>query len=107
MEKKRIGFRYHKEGTYIPKYVNGAIGGVTPTKEIVFDFYLERNRIPELQLYELGSEGALGDVTVEEPDYKVPHLDRIIQCGIVMNLETAKKIHEFLATHIKKLDKKK
>ncbi|HOE88612.1 MAG: hypothetical protein BWY50_00849 [Spirochaetes bacterium ADurb.Bin315] len=96
---KKIEFKYIFEKDYNPKYVNGAFGGMSPTGEMVVNFYLERMPLPYSDFHDV-KEGQVGDLTGREPEDYDSTIVRYIQNGIVLSLEHAKAIHNWLGLHI-------
>ena len=99
-----ITYRYVFDPDYNPKYVNGAYGGHSPRQEIIINFYMERNPVPIRQIHEVLEGGKLGKVTASDPDDLSQKMVRFVQCGVVMNLETANLVHTWLGNHIKAID---
>lgn len=104
MEQKTIKFKYIFDDNYNPVYVNGAQGGITPQGEIVANFYLERLALPNTQTQAVSSNGTLGDVISSEPEDLNQSFVRFIKNGVVMNLQTAKSISNWLNKHIETLE---
>jgi len=59
-KKPEITFKYVFNYGYNPTYVNGAQGGFSPRGEMVINFYLERQPLPEAISHEITPEGAIG-----------------------------------------------
>ena len=66
-KKPEITFKYVFNYGYNPSYVNGAQGGFSPRGEMVINFYLERQPLPEAISHEITPEGAIGRETASEP----------------------------------------
>jgi len=45
----KIKFNYIKEDLYTPKYVNGALGGVSSKGELIINFFTEMQPVPSSQ----------------------------------------------------------
>lgn len=95
-----ITFKYRYSEDYNPQYVNGAYGGINVQGEIVANFYFERLPMPNTITHELKSDGVLGNVVATGPDDLAKSVVRYVQSGIVMNLNVAKQIHEWLGKQI-------
>lgn len=96
-EQKKIKYKYKFKDDYNPHYVNGAHGGVTPYKEILVNFFLERLPLPKSQEYPINPDNTVGGNSISNDP---PDLDqsviRYVQSGIILNYERAKVIHEWL-----------
>jgi hypothetical protein len=111
-----IRFRYDQQDKRGPAYVNGVYGGVTPYREILANFYMERPETPAAEIRRLNSDGTLGPQVAEaapglegEPGAKGGEgagaaWVRDIQCGIVLSLDNAKSIHAWLGEQIRILE---
>ena len=102
----QINFIYKFSEDYNPKYVNGAYGGVSPTGEIVANFYLERMPIPKKVEQEVTKDGKLGDEIRTEPESHGHNMIRFVETGVVFNLRHAKEFHAWLGTKIGELEEK-
>lgn len=107
-KKSHIKFKYVFDKKYNPKYISGAQGGLTPRNEIVLNFFFERQPIPFSETHNLNENGTIGDITAAKPklDKNLIRFVRVVENGIVMNLETAKEIHKFLEDQIDLLENK-
>src|SRR5665647_3901130 len=56
--KPELTFKYVFNYGYNPTYVNGAQGGFSPRGEMVINFYLERQPLPDAITHEITPEGA-------------------------------------------------
>lgn len=105
MEPKQIKFKYIFADDYNPIYVNGAHGGLNSQGEIIAHFYLERVGLPNYQTAEITPEGKLGSVIDSDPQDLNQSYIRFVRNGVIMNLQTAKSIHQWLGDHIANLEK--
>ena len=101
---EKIKFKYIFDDFYNPIYVNGAYGGISPNREIIVNFYLERVGLPYSQTLELDKKGKLGPEVERHPEEKYPYFVRVVENGIILTLENAKKIHSWLGEKIKELE---
>lgn len=99
-EKLKITFNYHFSKNYNPVYVNGAYGGVGPRGEIIVNFYLERQGIPESHTHQINKDGTLSKDVESVPEEPLSNVVRFIETGVVLNLESAKKVHSWLGEKI-------
>jgi hypothetical protein len=99
-----VKFKYKFDQNYNPKYINGAIGGVSPMGDIVINFYLERPSLPKQQDFEVDNTIGIGKLVETDPtDFDKSYV-RFIENGIVMNYKTAKEVHKWLGEHIENLE---
>jgi len=89
-----IRFKYVFAEDYNPKYVNGAYGGVSPSGEIVVNFYFERHPLPKFDTCQLPSDGQIGDLTMRDLEDLNNLVIRYIQNGVVISLDHAKEIEQ-------------
>ena len=66
-KKPELTFKYIFNYGYNPSYVNGAQGGFSPRGEMVINFYLERQPLPDAITHEITPEGAIGRETEVDP----------------------------------------
>lgn len=105
MDKQSLKFKYIFSDDYNPVYVNGAQGGVNPQGEIIANFYLERLALPTSQTQSITQEGTLGEVINTEPEDLNKSFVRFVKNGIVMNLQSAKSIYNWLGGLIEQCEK--
>ncbi|KAA0548476.1 hypothetical protein FZW96_07850 [Bacillus sp. BGMRC 2118] len=105
MSEVSIKFIYKFDSEYNPVYTNGAYGGATPNGEIVINYYLERQPIPYTEVKTVNvNNGELLESSIVEPVEHNENVVRYVSTGVVMNLKTAKEIHEWLGMHISQLE---
>jgi len=98
---KKITFKYIFPDDYNPLYVNGAIGGLTPTGEIIINFYHERIALPNSQTFRLNQEGGIiNEVVSSDPADHSQSLVRFIQSGVTFDVDKAKIIYQWLGEQI-------
>ncbi len=102
---EEIEFKYIFSDDYNPIYINGAFGGISSKKEIIANFYLERFGIPYSQTHQLGPDGKLGDEIERTPAQDHPYYVRVIQSGVILSLESAKRLHKWIGDRIEELEK--
>jgi hypothetical protein len=100
-----LSFKYIFTYDYNPVYVNGAHGGVSPRGELVANFYLERQPLPNELTHSISSEGAIGDVMAVEPKDLNSSLVRYVPCGIVLNYASARNLHQWLGEKISEMER--
>ncbi|WP_224982749.1 hypothetical protein [Geomonas agri] len=97
-------FKYIFTYDYNPVYINGAHGGISPRGELVINFYLERQPLPNAISHEITAAGQIGPETEVEPSDLGRSLVRQVINGIVVNHQTARELHYWLGEKIKELD---
>ncbi|MBJ6723300.1 hypothetical protein [Geomesophilobacter sediminis] len=102
--KPEMTFKYIFTYDYNPVYVNGAHGGVSPRGELVMNFYLERQPLPNALGYEINQNGTIGAETTVEPEDLQRSLVRHVANGVVVNLQTARDLHFWLGEKIKEME---
>lgn len=103
-KKPEITFKYVFNYGYNPSYVNGAQGGFSPRGEMVINFYLERQPLPEAISHEITSEGAIGKETSVEPKDLAQSMVRYIDSGVVMSYENARVFHAWLGDKLHEVE---
>ncbi len=101
---EKISFKYIFSEDYNPIYVNGAYGGLTSHREIVVNFFFERNGLPYSQTQKVNKDGTLGPPEATKPEDNDTSFVRVIETGIIMNIDTAKKIRDWLDEKINNLE---
>ena len=104
-KKPEVKFKYLFNYGYNPTYVNGAQGGFSPRGEMVINFYLERQPLPEAISHEITPEGAIGQETSVEPSDLLKTMVRFIDTGVVMNYENARVFHAWLGEKLHEVEK--
>jgi hypothetical protein len=103
-KKPEITFKYVFNYGYNPSYVNGAQGGFSPRGEMVINFYLERQPLPESISHEITPEGAIGSETAVTPVDLAQSMVRYIDTGVVMNYENARVFHAWLGDKLREVE---
>ena len=101
----KIEFKYEHSDNYIPHYISGVYGGITPRRTIIANFFLERQLIPESEVNEITEDGKVGNLVEKKPQVEIPTVVRYIPTGIIMDYDTAIAIHDWLEKKIKSLEK--
>ena len=100
-----ITFKYIFKYDYNPVYVNGAHGGVSPRGEIVANFYLERQPLPNEITHALNPDGSIGaDIVAVDPENLNSTIVRYVSQGVVLNYQNAKVLHSWLGDKITELE---
>ena len=103
-KKPELTFKYVFNYGYNPTYVNGAQGGFSPRGEMIVNFYLERQPLPESISHEITSEGAIGRETRMEPEDLANSMVRFIDTGVVMSYENAKVFHAWMGEKLREME---
>ena len=101
----KLKCKYIFNDDYNPKYVNGAQGGINPQGEIIINFYLERNALPNSLTIEFEENKNTPKEIETEPKDLNNSFVRYIENGVILNYQTAKEIHKWLGNHIEQLEK--
>jgi|SRR6266568_1234616 len=103
-KKPELTFKYVFNYGYNPSYVNGAQGGFSPRGEMVINFYLERQPLPESITHEITPEGAIGRETGVDPSNLAGSMVRFIDTGVVMSYENAKVFHAWMGDKLREVE---
>jgi len=91
-----IKFFYEKGKYFRVAHVDGAIGGLTPTRDIFVSLYSQRSALPQIVEQQVTPEGKLGAVV----DTTGKHgIFREMEIGIVVSPEVANELATFLMQH--------
>ena len=99
---KRIEFHYVKSNYFRVIHADGAYGGVTSRGLIHLDIFSERSPIPQKTQHEITVNGKLGKEVEKQGKSGVV---REVEIGVVMNLDNAKSLVEWLNDKIAILEK--
>lgn len=102
--KDQVEFSYIFADTYNPVYVNGVHGGITPTGDIVANYYFERHPLPYSDTYKIDGN-TVGEKIATKPDKECMVYVRYVSTGTIMGLEAAKNFHAWLGERITELEK--
>ncbi len=100
-----LKFKYNFSDDYNPFPANGAYGGVCPTGEIIINFYLERHPLPVSITYETDGSGNILHEIAREPEDQKSSIVRYINTGVVLNVDSAKRICAWLQDQISSAEK--
>jgi hypothetical protein len=92
-----LDFHFIKTANYRTHHADGAYGGLTPRGDVYFEFFVERLPTPNMITQSVSNEGILGDTIKTETKTGII---REIECGVVMDILSAKAFHEWLGTKI-------
>lgn len=101
-EGSQIVFDYEKGNLYRVIHVDGAHGGLSPDgTNIVMSVFNERKPIPKTEKPTVSSQGGL--VPDPAPDSRGCDVLREVEATLIMNLETAAMLTEWLGRHTEQL----
>ena len=103
-KKSQLTFKYVFNYGYNPSYVNGAQGGFSPRGEMVINFYLERQPLPDAITHEITPEGAIGQEISADPKDLASSMVRFIDTGVVMSYENAKVFHAWMGEKLREVE---
>jgi hypothetical protein len=103
-KKPEMTFKYIFTYDYNPVYINGAHGGISPRGELVMNFYLERQPLPNSISHEITPAGSIGPETEVEPSDLGRSLVRQVTNGVVVNYQTARELHYWLGEKVKEME---
>ena len=96
-----VKFHYAKSNYFRVVHAEGAIGGLTPSREIFVSLFNERAALPKVIEFALSPEGKLGrELNREGKDGIV----REMEVGILMTASAAKNLADFLLSQVKLLE---
>lgn len=99
-----VNFKYKFDDNYNPLYINGAYGGINPRGEIIANFYFERNPLPYEEKRHIDEAGEfVGEIETNPKEHET-NVVRYVSAGVVMNLDSAKAIHQWLGQHIEQFE---
>src|SRR5271157_2184176 len=97
-----IKFHYIKANLFRVIHVDGAIGGITPNRGIFVSLFSERSALPKMIEQELLPNGTLGEEkTVVQYSEGKEGLVRDMEIGVMLSVDVAQKIAEFLNNQVK------
>ena len=99
-----VAFKYVFRYDYNPVYVNGAHGGVSPRGDLVVNFYLERQPLPNELTHGINPDGSIGNVVAVDPEDLNASLVRYVTNGMVLNYQDARDIHRWLGDKIEEME---
>ena len=102
-EQTKLSFHFVKSNLFRVIHADGAWGGVTPHSNIHMALYSERQPIPQQVTYEIREGSVLGEELKEERVGK-SGIVREIEADVVLDLNAAKSLVEWLQQHIGTLE---
>ena len=97
---KKIQFDYIKTNSYKECLVDGAFGGITPSKRVQISLFSERPPIPKSITHELSDDGKLGkEIDRDTRDAII----RSVEFTAYMDAKTAVSLYEWLGRQLEHL----
>lgn len=100
---KELTFNYVKTPSYRTYHVDGIYGGLTPNGNVYCELFIDRNVTPQTVVHELDENGKLSGVPKKKTG-KTGYI-REIECGIIMDIEAALTMKEWLGDKIDQYQK--
>ncbi len=98
---QQIKFNYKCADDYRPVYVNGVYGGINAAGDLIANFFAELPIIVKEEIFNISLEGNFeAEEKLTQPEELI-QVDRLIQAGIAMNVETAKVLRDWIDKYIK------
>lgn len=102
---KEIAFEYLKSNFFRVISASGAFGGLSPTgREIHMAIFSERRAIPKKTVHSVSREGKIGEEVIQKREVRGGFI-REIEVDLVIDLQTALRIQEWLQDKIQQLVK--
>jgi hypothetical protein len=95
-----IKVHYIKSNLFRVVHSEGAIGGLTPSREIFVSLFNERGALPKVIEFAVSPEGNVGKEIGREGKQGIV---REMEIGVLMSADAAKKLAEFLLNQVKML----
>jgi len=96
-----IQFHYIKSHLFRVIHSEGAIGGLTPSRQIFMSLFNERAALPQLIEFAILPEGKIGsEIKREGKDGIV----REVEIGVLMDATAAKNLADFLLSQVKLIE---
>ncbi len=99
--KKELIFHYIKTNNYKTYYADGIFGGITPKGKLYMEPFIERGATPRQVKHTLMDDGSLDSGTIVEGKKDII---REIECGILMDIENAKALRDWLNSKIEEFE---
>ena len=97
-----LKINYIKTNTYRTYYIDGAHGGLTPKLKLYMDLFIDRNITPKIIEHNIDENGNLQNEgkVIEAKEGTA----REIECGLIMDMDTAKSLHDWLGKKIEEYE---
>ncbi len=95
-----ITVNYKKSDSYRSYHADGFFGGLTPRGYLYMEPFIDRRVTPKTMVHKI-IDGSIDSGTVKE---SLEGTIREIECGIIMDFETARTLRDWLEGKIKEYD---
>ena len=100
---QKVRFNYKKADDYRIIFANGAYGGFTPRKELMFHFFHEYKETPETEVMAIGEDGSPVPIRKDIPEEI--EMTRELKVGIVLTIEEAFSIGRWMLDKVEEFKK--
>lgn len=108
---KPLVFKYSRASSCVPIFADGVIGGISHKRMLRMGFFSERTQLPLSSTHrfvpatpeEVGPEALLKLEELGRESSQAAFFEREVQVEIVLTLDTAVSLHEWLTGHLVKL----
>jgi hypothetical protein len=101
---KTVKFEQFESNNFRVVHADGAFGGPTPSGLLYAVFFSQTPPIPKEVAYEVKDDGNLGD-EISSGRSSSSAIQRRIEVGVLMDLNTAKAFYQWLGQQIEQLEK--
>ncbi len=98
----QISIEYTESSHYRIINADGAQGAFTQNGKFFFKLYSEHVAFPTQTVRELTDEGTLGEII--DADRQDVSIERVMECGVMVDYETLQELHAFLGRQIEILE---
>lgn len=98
---QEVEFRYSRSPGYRLHPADGAWGGLTPGGDVMVCFYVEHFPTPSTVRQPVNEDGTLGKEVFREPPREPGVITRELQTGVVLTLDEAERLAQWLAGRVK------
>jgi hypothetical protein len=98
---KDIDFHYIKTPCYRTYHVDGIFGGLTPRGNLYVELFVERKPTPNMVKHAVKDSGEVGEELFREGK---SGFVREIECGLSMDIQTAKSLQKWLESKISEFE---
>ena len=101
---RKFKIKYVFPDHFNPTYATGALGGPAPNGDIVINFFVDRMPLPNEQVVVIEDSGRLGEILENDPRDLTTMMVRVITGGVMLNLTSARSLHEWLGRQIQSVE---
>lgn len=101
-----VRITYLKSPGYRAIHVDGALGGPTPDLNIYLALWSQRGAIPDATVHSISADGRF-DAHAKEVIARSSGMIREVECGVMMSIEAAKSLHEWLGEKLSETEELK